>query len=464
MAVIGGYPGQSVSGKTIVGRQSYQLRQEYPASGLTSTKAAPAVSSSTIWDASTAVPLLDWSVTNAGLTAERTGNSAGDGLIRTTVALTDGEAIITIDALMAAGFTVVGLSTLAETGLLGNLPNGESVGYYSTGGILFNGASVASATAWGVGDKIRIVKAGALISFYLWVSGAWSLQATVDVTGYNVAGSVYPTGDTYSGFATGAKFTGDFSGWGGGGGATAYSLTAAVGTFTYTGQSAGLLVGYDMVAANAAYTYTGQAAVLSYGRPMTAAAGTFTYTGQAAGLLIGLDLAAAGATYTYTGQDAVLSYGQPMAAAVGTFTYSGQAANLLTGLDLAAAGGTYSYTGQAAGLPIGLDLAAAAGVFTYNGQAATLQQGQGIVGSVGTFSYSGQAANLAVIASLAADAGIFSYTGEPATLFPTIHFTMPVTVGTFSYAGQSARGTLSLDTFPPMSVVSGVRVSAAFFR
>lgn len=244
----------------------------------------------------------------------------------------------------------------------------------------------------------------------------------------------------------------------------AYSLTADVGTFSFTGQPANLLVGYDMAAAGATYSYTGQPAVLSYGRPMTAALGTFTYTGQAANLLVGLDFAAAGATFTYTGQDAVLSYGRPMAAAVGTFTYNGQPAGLLIGLDMVAAGATYSYNGQAAGLYIGLDLAATAGIFTYNGQDAILQTGKGLVADAGIFAYTGQAVGFAVVASLPAVYGTFTYTGQAANLIPVLHYTMAASYGVYSYAGQPARGSLGFDTFPtPVVLGSGVRVAAGLF-
>lgn len=280
-----------------------------------------------------------------------------------------------------------------------------------------------------------------------------------------------------SGFAAYAPSTGS------------YSLTAAVATFSFSPQSTtNLLRGYDFVAAAATFSYTGQNAVLSYGLPMTAAMVTFPYTGQAANLTIGLDFVAAMATFPYTGQAANLARGYDFVAAQGTFSYTGQDANLLYGYDLAASQAAFTYSGQAANLLTGIDFTAAAATFPYNGQAAILNYGRMMAADVATFPYAGQDATLTFSSafasySLAAAMGSFSYAGQPAILlqgydfqatFGSFGYTgqpagtiatlrMMAATGAFSYAGQSARGSLSLDTFPPMSVVSGVRVSAGLF-
>lgn len=74
----------------------------------------------------------------------------------------------------------------------------------------------------------------------------------------------------------------------GGVGGTSYTLTAAQGSFTLTGQDANLVVGrLPLTADQGAYTLTGQDATLTYDQnfyTVTADAGSFTLTGQSAGL------------------------------------------------------------------------------------------------------------------------------------------------------------------------------------
>jgi hypothetical protein len=196
---------------------------------------------------------------------------------------------------------------------------------------------------------------------------------------------------------------------------------------------------------------------------MTAAVGTFAYTGQAAGLLQGYDLTAGAGTFTYTGQAALLERGYDMVAAVGTFSYAGQAALLERGYDLTAANGTFTYSGQTTNLRASYLLPMGVGTFTYSGQAALLEHGYSMPASVITFTYSGQAVGLLEGFDLTAAAGTYSYSGQAVGFGITAH--MPGGLGTFSYAGQPARALLNLDEFPPSSGGSaGPKVVAFMWR
>lgn len=89
-------------------------------------------------------------------------------------------------------------------------------------------------------------------------------------------------------------------------GATAYTLTAAVGTFTLTGIAATLTRGYTLTALRGTFTLTGNAVNFATGHSLTASTGTFTLTGVAATFTRGYTLTAARGTFTLTGNAANL--------------------------------------------------------------------------------------------------------------------------------------------------------------
>lgn len=116
-------------------------------------------------------------------------------------------------------------------------------------------------------------------------------------------------------------------------GATSYTLTAAVGAFTLSGQAANLRRGYLHTAAVGAFTLTGQAANLVRGKGLPAEAGAFSLSGQPAALRVALTLTASPATFALAGQDATLTYVPfsgpiTLTAETGAFALNGQAANL----------------------------------------------------------------------------------------------------------------------------------------
>lgn len=164
------------------------------------------------WDPASASPAPDWTFSNANLTVQRTGNSASNALVFATVGKSAGTVIFTVDALNAAGFTIVGLATATETGQLGSA-GGKSIAWFNTGAILLDGSAVLTAATFAGGDQLEISRSGNIVSFYKLVTGSFVLQGTVDVSGYAVAGTVYPAVNAFSGFATDAKFTGDFTSW-----------------------------------------------------------------------------------------------------------------------------------------------------------------------------------------------------------------------------------------------------------
>ena len=132
---------------------------------------------------------------------------------------------------------------------------------------------------------------------------------------------------------------------------TAYLLSAASGTFSYSGGDAGLAFNRVLVASGGTFSHTGGDATFTYtpisgdDYTLACASGTFSYTGGAAGLAFNRVLSAASGTFSYSGGDVRLARGWTLAAASGTFSYSGGDASFLRTYVLSAGGGSFSFTG-----------------------------------------------------------------------------------------------------------------------
>lgn len=148
---------------------------------------------------------------------------------------------------------------------------------------------------------------------------------------------------------------------------TAYTLTAAAGSYTLSGIAAALNAGKTLVADVGAYVLTGIAVAFPVALSMAAAVGTYVYTGVAAIVGRSIFLTAAAGSYTYTGVAAAFVQALKVAADVGTYTYSGVAAGVVIARSMAAATGTYVLTGFAAALRFGLSIQAATGTYVLSG-------------------------------------------------------------------------------------------------
>lgn len=213
-------------------------------------------------------------------------------------------------------------------------------------------------------------------------------------------------------------------------GASGYSLTAAQGSFTLSGQAAALKAGRKVTASQGSFTLSGQAASLKAGRKLTAAQGSFSLSGQAATLKAARRITAAQGTFTLTGQAAALKVGRKLTASVGNFTLSGQAASLIytpaNSYTLTASQGTFALTGQAANLLCGRKLVAAQGSFTLSGQSASLLPSRILTAAQGSFVLSGQAVVFRRALVLNAGAGIFVLSGQTANLLYGVLASNPI--------------------------------------
>src|SRR5512146_2931512 len=99
--------------------------------------------------------------------------------------------------------------------------------------------------------------------------------------------------------------------------ATAYTLSAAAGSYALTGTAATLKCTRKVTADAGTYTWTGTDAALKRGYPLTAEAGTYTLTGSAVGLRATRKLSAGAGSYSWTGTATGLLRGYPMTASPG---------------------------------------------------------------------------------------------------------------------------------------------------
>lgn len=185
-------------------------------------------------------------------------------------------------------------------------------------------------------------------------------------------------------------------------GGGAYTLTAAAGSFTLSGQDADVLRGVSLPASAAAFTLTGQSAGTLAGRSVASLSGSFTFTGQDAGLLTDPSLVADAGTFTLSGQAAGLEIGYRLTASPGSIALTGQDAAL-----------TYTEIGAYV-------LPAAVGSFVMLGQDASFVRDIIFVSAAGAFLHSGKAANLLYSAEL-----------------PTRYYVVAVRIPTLTHSGPS---------------------------
>lgn len=238
-----------------------------------------------------------------------------------------------------------------------------------------------------------------------------------------------------------------------------YTLTADPGSFSLSGQAAGLIASRLLPASAGSYAITGQAAGMSRSRSLPASTGSFSIAGQAAALLASRVLPAAVGQYAITGQAASLLRSLRLPASAGSFAISGQAAGMIASRLLPAAAGVINITGQSAGFTASHILQASPGSYAVAGQAAGLTAHRVLVAAVGHFTLTGFAADLwvesAASRTLVASAGVFIITGQPAGL--TTNRQLQAAGGSFAMTGMPAGLALTrrIETDPGVINITG---------
>ncbi len=205
----------------------------------------------------------------------------------------------------------------------------------------------------------------------------------------------------------------------GSGGGTAYTLSAAVGSFALTGEPS----------------------AEKAGRPFAGSAGSFVLTGIAAALPRGHPLSASAGAFVLTGEPLVPKVSRPFSAAVGSFIVTGATASILAGKQLLGTSGTFTLTGKTASLLKALHLSVDAGAFTLTGKSAVMIGGKQLLATPGTFTLTGVNASLTSARTLAAVAGSFAVTGHTAIV--SAGHPLSATAGSFTLSGKTLNATTS---------------------
>lgn len=180
----------------------------------------------------------------------------------------------------------------------------------------------------------------------------------------------------------------------GSGAPQSYTLTAAQGSYTETGQSAGLYKGYLVLSNNGSFSEAGQVSDLKVSRILAFSQGSYTQTGQSANLNKGVTMIASQGSYVESGQTASYGLARTIISDQGSYTESGQISNLLKTTIINSAQGNYTESGQLAGL----------------------FKGSGMIANEGNISLAGQSSSLLATRILALAHRLFNETGQEVAL------------------------------------------------
>ena len=214
------------------------------------------------------------------------------------------------------------------------------------------------------------------------------------------------------------------------------SNTGVTFSYDFVQVEATYAASYTITAALGSLSETGQIASLLFGRKVTSAQGAFSEFGQLAGLYRGFPLTAAQGSFAETGQSANLLFKRLASAAFGSFVETGQTAGLLFARILSIAQGAFAETGNATTLSRGFPITAAFGAFAETGQVADLRQGRRISMVQGSFAETGSAANLLFKRLIAAVQSAFALTGTASGLLHK--YVVVVVNGSFALSGHAA--------------------------
>lgn len=217
-------------------------------------------------------------------------------------------------------------------------------------------------------------------------------------------------------------------------------ITAGAGGFTLSGQTVRLLQAHRLSAAAGAFTLSGQAVALRAGRKVVAGVGSVSLTGQAVNLRAVRKLTAAAGAFSLTGIDVILRRGRSLVAAAGAFGLTGQDAGFKRALRLVAGAAGYVLTGRDASLLYARKIGAAAGGFSLTGQDVSLRRGRILGAGVGSFTLTGRDVGLKRAARLTGGAGAFTFTGNSAGL--PVSRRIAADVAAFTLAGQDVALTI----------------------
>ena len=241
---------------------------------------------------------------------------------------------------------------------------------------------------------------------------------------------------------------------------TSYTLTAALGAFTETGEPATFGIGLPV--ALGVFAETGQAVVFAANATLTAALGVFTESGQTATPAVSLPLVLG--AFTETGQAATFAAAANLTAALGPFTETGESATYAAAVPVAL--GVFAETGEPVAYAVGLPVTV--GVFTLAGEPVVFAAQATLVAALGAYSLTGEDASLSpggFVLSL--DVGIYALIGEDVAFVgpaPTPVVTTPTVPSTALNETSGTAGGYAVPTqWLPTGWLAGEPGSAPYY-
>lgn len=209
--------------------------------------------------------------------------------------------------------------------IFGSPPGSSLVGRLAVGAVFARLLSIPEMIAWGLSalEDTPAVMHGCRNLMYFGNEGAANV---LDYSGYNNLGVV--TGATLAnGLAlpqqvrpVRPRFKVATT--------TAYSLSAAAGSFALTGVAAGLLAARKITSSAGSFVLSGQNVGLLAARRLTSAVGSFALSGKAAGLYAGRMVGASAGAFSLSGQTAGLLAARRLTVGTGAFVLTGIDATL----------------------------------------------------------------------------------------------------------------------------------------
>jgi hypothetical protein len=243
--------------------------------------------------------------------------------------------------------------------------------------------------------------------------------------------------------------------------AAAYTLIAAQGSYSLTGQTADPLRGFLVDAAQGSYNLSGQAVDPLADRVLPASQGSYSYTGQVTDFIKGYTLVAVQGSYALVGQVVDLIADRVLGAGQGSYTLNGQVVTLdyspVGAYILVADQGAYTLTGQATGALAGRLLTALQGSYVLTGVAVTLTYtplgAYILVAAQGSYGLTGQGTGVVADRLMAAGQGSYTLSGQDITSL--VNRKLVAALGSYILTGQNIG--VSFILFPSPFNVSYVK-------
>lgn len=258
--------------------------------------------------------------------------------------------------------------------------------------------------------------------------GAWSgtgIEIYIgDVNGFSAKSAEYIQAlAIYNINLSAAQVSAIYTAMAGLGAGPTYTLAAAQGGYTLTGEATALQTARKLVLAQGSYSLTGEAVGLPVSRKLLLAQGGYALTGEVVALQVARKLLLAQGSYLLTGEAIALQIARKLLLAQGAYVLTGEPVEFTytpvggPTYTLHADYGSLVLTGESVALKVARNLTMDYGAYTLTGQAAALKVSRQMLAAYGQYALTGEAIALQLARKLALALGTYVLTGRDVTLF-----------------------------------------------